>query len=150
MDRRYKKKMDRYWYEMRKRALDSLSYVDPEDWFDYWHCHIDWYGKGDKRPENREAAMVLGYEVLNLATHLKARAHGPVQCWWHISEHSVEDAVYLHSPNENNTPFPHEFPDVTWDTTDNPFLSTLVDHATFRIGKLVNEDGTLYVVASKD
>lgn len=64
---------------MSARASQNLSCLDPEDWFDYWHCHIDWQGKGDKRPENRQSAIELGYEVLKMACEFTSAIKGPVQ-----------------------------------------------------------------------
>jgi len=147
MDRRYKKRMDRYWEKMKGYAVNSFSNLDPEGWFDYWHCHIDWEGKGDKRPENRESAIVLGYEVLKMAEEFKSKISGPVQSWWFIHEQSYDDAVYLHSPNENGSPYPFDFEGVIWGKNDNVALSSVVDTNQFKIGTMVNEHGTTYVVA---
>jgi len=147
MDRRYKKRMDRYWDKMRNYAVNSFSNLDSTGWFDYWHCHIDFQGKGDSRPENREASISLGYEILNMAEDFKSKVKGPIQSWWFIHEQSYDDAVYLHSPNENNSPFPFDFEGVVWGKNDNEVLSKLVNPKLFEIGTLVNEHGTTYVVA---
>ena len=138
--------MDKYWDKMRGYAVNSFSDLDPSEWFDYWHCHIDWQGKGDKQPENREASISLGYEILNIAEEFKKNVSGPIQSWWYIHEQSYEDAVYLHSPNDNGSPFPYEFEGVNWGQNDNELLSKLVDPARFKIGAMVNEYGTTYVV----
>ena len=148
MDRRYKKRLDRYWSKMRNCAVKSFSDLDTEGWFDWWHYHIDWEGKGDKRAENREASLSLGYEVLQMAEEFKSNVSGPIQCWWFIHEQSQDDAVYMHSPNENGSPFPFDFKGVTWGEHDNEVLSSLVDISLFKTGKMVNEYGTTYVVSS--
>ena len=148
MDRRYTKRMDRYWGKMKKYAVNSIANLDPSGWFDYWHCHIDWQGKGDKKPENREASIMLGYEILNMVEDFKLNVRGPIQSWWFIHDNSYEDAVYLHSPNENKSPFPYDFEGVDWGKTNNDFLIKLVDQNRFKIGTMINEYGTTYVVAS--
>ena len=146
MDRRYKKRMDRYWDKMRGYAINSFSNLDSSGWFDYWHCHIDWQGKGDKCPENRESSMALGYEILNMAEEFKSKVSGPIQSWWFIHEQSYDDAVYLHSPNRNDSPYPYDFEGVEWGKNDNEALSKLVDLKQYKIGTMVNEHGTTLVV----
>jgi hypothetical protein len=150
MDPRYRKRMNRYWDKMRKRAVDSFSDLDPDGWFDHWHCHSDWEGKGDKRPENREASIVLGYEMLQMAERFASSVSIPIQYWWFVNEKSYDDAVYLHSPNVNGTSFPHVFEDVTWGVTGNQVLNSLVDVHKFKTGVIANEYGTIYVVLPVD
>lgn len=147
MDRRYKKRMDRYWDKMMNHAVNSFSNLDPSGWFDYWHCHIDRYGKGCKRPENRESSIALGYEILKMAEEFKSKVNGPIQSWWFVQEHSFDDAVYLHSPNENGSPFPYDFEGVDWSKSNNETLSKVVDLKKFKIGTMLDEQGTTYVVA---
>lgn len=147
MDRRYRKKMERYWDKMRDRALRSLSNLDTTGWFDYWHCHIDWQAKGDKEPENRERAIELGYEVLKMAGEIASKVKGPIQYWWFIHESSGEDAVYLHTPNNNGSPFPCDFEGISWGEHGHPKLVQIVDHAKYKVGVIRNEHGVTCVVA---
>lgn len=48
-------------------------------------------------------SIALGYEVLKAAEQFALRVNGPVQTWWCAHPQASEDAVYLHSPNENNS-----------------------------------------------
>jgi len=138
--------MDRYWDKMKKKAQQCFNGLDSSGWFDYWHCHIDWEGKGDTRPENREAAIALGFEILKIAEDFISSVPGPIQCWWFVHKHAWEDAVYLHSPNENGTPFPNDFKDVTWGLIDLEHLNQLVDTTKYKIGTLSFHQDTVYVV----
>jgi hypothetical protein len=146
MDRRYEKRMKRYWDKMREFAVRSFSNLDPNSWFDYWHCHIDWQGKGDKRQKNRESSIKLGYEILKMAEDFTSKTNGPIQFWWFIHESSYDDAIYLHSPNDNGTPYPYDFAEVTWGKNDNKVLAEVVDTEQYKIGTIINEHGTIYVI----
>jgi hypothetical protein len=148
MDRRYKKRIDRYWDKMRKSAQINIDNLDSSGWFDYWHCHIDWLGKGSKHAENRLSSLVLGYEVLNMAEKFTEAFNGPIQCWWYIHEESYEDAVYLHSQNENGTPYPYDFNGVHWNTLENELLNKVIDLTKHKVGVIKNEYGITYVVTS--
>lgn len=133
---------------MRKYAQSSIQDLDPTSWFDYWHCHVDWEGKGNKRPENREATIALGLEIFEMVEEFKQRVEGPIQSWWFIHEQSYEDAIYLHSPNENDTPYPYDFKGVQWGATASDYLNGLLSNSKYKVGTLKNEYGTTYVVAS--
>lgn len=146
MDRRYKKRMDRYWLQMRKDALDSLAQLEASGWFDFWHCHIDFEGKADQRLENRPAAIALGYEILRAAEQFVLGVNGPVQIWWCVHPKSSADAVYLHSPNENNSAFPYAFAGVEWGGPGCEDLFRLVDRNSYQIGVLDRACGLIYFV----
>ena len=149
MDRRYKKRMDRYWEKMRKSAQRSFLDLEGSDWFDYWHCHIGLLGRGDKHPVNRASAIALGYDILKMADKFKASYASPPQSWWLICEKSDDDAVYFHSPNKNNTPYPCKFEGAIWHISDNELLNRLVNTTIYKIGYLQNEYGSSYVVTSE-
>lgn len=65
---------------------------------------------------------------------------------WAIHEKPYNDAVYLHTPNENGTFFPYDFEGVIWDIKDNNVLNSCVDLNKFKIGVMINEYGATYVV----
>lgn len=147
MDPRYKKRMDRYWAKMRDRSVKSFARLNPDSWFDYWHYHVDWRGKANSKAENRQSSLELGYEILQMACGFASRSKGPIQVWWQIQEHSSEDAIYLHSPNTNETPFPYRFDGFLWGDCSNEKLSKIVNLSQFKIGVFRNEYGVTYVVA---
>lgn len=146
MDRRYKKKIDKYWAKMEKSATAAINDLDPTSWFDYWHRHIDWYGKGGRRLDNRPSSLKLGYQILNYVELFRLKCKLPTQSWWFIHEESYEDAVYIHSENENGTPYPFLFDEVKWNITDNTILNKVVDINKHKIGVINNEHGITYVV----
>ena len=88
----------------------------PDDWFDYWHQHLDWRGLGDFSPRLRQI-FLEGYARIfrhyALQAHLLAK---PYQIWITLQmDDAGQDAVYLHTPNPNpNSVFPIEFSNVKW------------------------------------
>ncbi len=149
MDRRYKKRIDRYWKKMTDYSADSLSELSMESWFDYWHTHPDWEGKGNRRSENRNSAAALGYQLLQQAEALAASKQQPVQIWATVCENTSDNAVYVHSENENGTPFPHTFDDCTWGITELPGLSLDIDLNRHEIGLMNYSERTIYIIRSK-
>lgn len=135
---------------MRKHAVNCFSCLDPGSSFDFWHCHIDWEGKADHRPENRKVSILLGYEIFKMAEAFKSTVNRPVQCWWFIHQQSSDDAVYLHSPNANGMPFPYEFEGVAWGKQACELLSEIVDASKFKVGVLVTKHSATYVVTSSE
>lgn len=106
MDRRYRKKMDRHWEAAETKARRAIDRLDPDGWFDLWHTHIDWDGRGNSRPENRHSVALLAMRLLDyLNAHLESRAD-PFQAWAMICPDTMDTAVYAHSPNPNGSAYP--------------------------------------------
>ncbi len=64
MDRRYKKKMQRYWARELESAKSSIDNLDFTSWFDLWHTHIDWKARGNRYPESRAEVARATYDLL--------------------------------------------------------------------------------------
>jgi len=149
MDRRYKKRIDRYWDKMERRSLLALSRVDIYQWFDYWHMHPDWKRKGNKRPENRRSAIELGYKLLHAAEFLCEKRSEPIQCWATVCEDTGDNCVYLHTENPHGTPFPSVVEGTEWGSTDNPILNEIVNRETHEIGKFHYSNKLVYVIRKR-
>ena len=149
MDRRYEKRMVRYWGAMRRDALRSLPCLDMTSWFDLWHTHPDWKGKGDRCVESRMAALELGYSLLLAAEELAGNAEKSVQSWLLVCPNSRDDGVYLHSENPNETPFPYPFEGVKWGVSDHPLLNAVVDEERHRIGVAWYDSEPVFYVTAK-
>lgn len=148
MDRRYRKRITRYWAAREKAGLHTLSRLDMESWFDWWHMHPDWKGKGDRCPDNRKVSVEVVYRLLQEAEKLRNKASKPIQCWALIASSAYDDAVYMHSENPHGTP-PYDFSGVEWDSVGNEMLSEVVDSSTHRIGKLQNESEALFFILAR-
>lgn len=148
MDKRYQKQVAQYWREMERAALQVLSRLDYSKWFDLWHTHPDWKGRGNQQG-NRPASVELGLKLLREAETLSANAPRLIQAWLLVCADSSDDAVYLHSESPNGTPFPYSFEGAEWESEVHPLLNQFVDRKTHNIGKIHYEDEVVFVVAKR-
>jgi len=148
MDKRYKKRIERYWIKMQKHADEAFSSIDPDDWFDYWHTHPDWDGKGNSKPENRIRANELTYSLLQKAEELTKHRNNNVQCWAIITEDTMDNSVFIHTKNPNGTEFPFTYEDVKWDISNQDIEQT-IDSSNYQIGLYSGEHGNTYYIRKK-
>lgn len=141
MDRRYKKRINRYWAKMEKKGWDALGNLDPDEWFDLWHTHLDWDGKGNTRPENRNRCIELVYKMLEKAEELTKHRGREVQCFAILHPNTMDNAVYIHSENPNGSVFPFQFESVRWGYRSLE-IERIVDMGTYEVGEL---ESTVYV-----
>ena len=151
LDKRYIKKLNRYWDKMEKYFMHNISTLDSNSWFDMHHLHTDWYGKGNHNPTNRKNSIQLTYKCLHYAEGFISKYPKPIQTWIFIHENSYEDAVYFHSENDNKSPYPYDFEEnnTSWNNKDNQYLNKIVDITIYKIGKLVNKYGIIYIITNK-
>lgn len=150
MDKRYRKRIEPYWQQCERSALACIDRLDIKSWFDYWHTHVDWKGKGNRCPESRRRVIEIGYGLLQVLEQRNLGRQDPLQRWMTVAENAADDAVWMHSPNPNGTPFPHDFAGVEWDFSDHEVLNELVDLRLYRIGRICHASGTLYVVVARE
>lgn len=148
MDRRYKKKMAAYWIREKNKSLESLDRLDFSSWFDYWHLHPDWYAKGNRFSEDRRSVALSTWELLLHAEQRLKSRKSPYQVWATICANTADNAIYIHTENKNNTAYPHEFEEITWSVSPPKELENLVDMVTHRLGKVVYEFETVYIITA--
>ena len=143
--------MESYWARREKQEKQYIESRDLYDgWFDYWHTHPDFYSKGNRYPESHSAVGNLTYRLLlHIDSLLKAR-NTPYQTWATICEDTGNNAIYLHTPNPNDTPFPHLFDGAVWSIADVPGINLAVDHKCYEIGKIQYDDEILYVIRKRE
>lgn len=146
MDRRYKKKMVGYWQREKKRSIRALDKLNIAGWFDYWHLHIDWYEKGNRFPENRRNVAISTFEILLFAQEKFESRAIPFQIWATICPNTADNAVYIHTVNENGTPFPHGFEGVTWGVDPPVELDGVINSPAYKLGKVVYDSGPVYII----
>ena len=133
---------------MQLTAETAFTYVDPNEWFDFWHTHPDWDGKGNSKPENRLRAIELTYSLLKKAVELTNHRVNDCQCWAVIEEDSAQNSVYIHTPNPNFSNFPFEFEGVEWGAT-NESMEKIIDSSSYEIGLLVDSNEKTYFIRKK-
>ena len=111
IDRRFKKRISRYLAEREKRSLEALESLEIEEWFDFWHLHLDFKMRGNRV---RPMVAALTLRLLEKAESLVAGRRDPIQAWAQLCENTGYTAVYLHSPNPGGSEFPYAFEDVEW------------------------------------
>ena len=90
--------------------------VSASAWYDLWHMHVDWEGKGSSSPEARTLYLQALFKVFEKALAQTRCWETPSNVWiLFVPENSEDDALYVHTPNPNkNSPFPYPFEDVSW------------------------------------
>jgi len=148
MDRRYYRRMQAYWARAEARGRRKIDMLDLTSWLDYWHTHIDWRGRGNRRTENRPA---IAMATVRLLCYLELRAKSRrelIQLWATLCENTMDNAVYAQSINPNGPTDPHDFLGVTWDPPVPEWAATAIP-ATHQLG-MVNYDGNvLYLVRAR-
>ncbi len=123
VDRRYRKKMLRYWAREEAKADAILDRVLESEWFDYWHTHLDWKGRGNGHPTDRVA---IAAALLRLLQRMVSTARKDVQCWVTLAADTGNSALFLHSRNPQGTPWPHPFEGTRWDAEMPEWLAPLL------------------------
>jgi hypothetical protein len=146
MDRRYHKRMQTYWKRAEARERRSIERLDITSWFDYWHTHVDWHGRGNNRSEN---IPEIAATTVRLLQHFELLAKGraePIQLWASLCSNTMDNAVYAHSQNPNGSSYPHDFHEVTWDASVPDWVAAAVPSNTHQIGMASYDDGPVYLI----
>ncbi len=96
----------------------NLDFSNPDEWFDNWHWHFDWNGYGNhsfKRRKPHLDKLFRHFEYLvDKRIHLKTN----FQLYAILLDHnSSSDALFLHTPNPNNSQFPLKISDLQLKST---------------------------------
>lgn len=148
MDRRYAKRIERYWTKMLKDGNEAFSQIDVNEWFDHWHTHPDWDGKGNSKPENRKRANELTFQFLKKAETLTQHRKNEIQCWAVIDTNTMDNAVYLHTKNPNGSEFPFKYEDVNWNIK-NKEIEEIINTTIYEIGEFIYENEYTYYIRKK-
>ena len=141
--------MEQYWEKEYAKTLSQLNDLDIESWFDFWHTHPDWKSKGNKNSDTRAWVTAITYELLKEVESITKPQGSRLQVWATICNDTGNNAVFIHSENPNNTPFPFKFSDVQWCTESPPELNGLIDNSTHEIGVWDYDSEVVYFVKNK-
>ncbi|GAB4021572.1 hypothetical protein GCM10028808_66830 [Spirosoma migulaei] len=101
--------------------LDKAKWLDfdnPETWFDNWHLHFDWKGYGNdsfKRRRPHLDKLFRHFDLLVEKTKILKKGFQLYAIVLDFDSHS--DALFLHTPNPNNSQFPFKVSDLQLTTT---------------------------------
>lgn len=146
MDRRYRKRMQAYWARAEARGRRQIDQLDMTSWFDYWHTHVDWYGRGNSRPENVPEIAAATVRLLQYLETLARDRSEPIQLWATLCGNTMGNAVHAHSRNPNGTAYPHSFHEVAWDLAVPDWVTASVPGGTHQIGMASDDGEVVYLV----
>jgi hypothetical protein len=107
----------RYFRRVHRRAAAFQLDITPDSWWSFWHYHADWPGWGNVRWRYRLEHLRALARVFETIAAARERFELPFQLWIMLTEDAAQDAVYLHTPNANDTPFPFTLPLVPAETS---------------------------------
>ncbi len=95
-----------------------LNLDDPNTWFDNWHLHFDWKGYGNNSFKRRKPHLDKLFRHFELLTSKTKRLKLDYQLYAILLDFaSYSDALFLHTPNPNNSQFPFKISDLQENTT---------------------------------
>ena len=110
--------------------IDWLDFENPESWFDNWHLHFDWKGFGNSSFKKRKPHLDKLFRHFDILVEKTENFKAQFQLYAVLLDyHSHSDALFLHTPNPNNSQFPFEIStlQLTTTLTNNP-LNEYIDH----------------------
>ena len=132
--RRYYKNLD------VKNDLDKATWLDfrnPKTWFDNWHLHFDWKGYGNDSFKRRKPHLDKLFRHFDLFVDKTKNLKTDFQLYAILLDFdSYSDALFLHTPNPNNSQFPFKISDLQVSTTLtnnqlNEYVNKLEDYEKF-------------------
>lgn len=131
-----------YYRRLRASAATFSLDFGSSQWYDLWHIHFDFRGYSRRSPQARTEHLAVLFTAFKGVLRQASEATRPVQVFVSIAPASEpeQDALYVHTPNPNGTPFPHKFQGVEWDAPVPAFLRRFVADEPFEVG-IVRDDG---------
>jgi hypothetical protein len=141
----------RYYARLQARAETFVVDLQPSQWYDLWHEHFDsrGYSRWSRRARHQHLSAL--FAAFGRALRQVSEAARPAQVFVSIAPDSEaqQDALYVHTPNPNGTPFPHLFEGVDWNAGPPPFLRTFIEGEPWEIGALHVDGTTWWVVRAR-
>ncbi|AFS70384.1 hypothetical protein [Exiguobacterium antarcticum] len=106
----------RYFRNLQKEQQLSAYPLDfsPDSWFDFWHVHLDFDGRGN---DSRKIRIAHVRALLHLMDEFEMALKSwgqPYQTWIELSRlDAASDAVFVHTNNPNDNNFPHTVPSLS-------------------------------------
>jgi hypothetical protein len=118
-----------------QNELDKITWLDFEKtdtWFDNWHIHFDWYGYGNNSFRKRSPHLDKLFRHFDLLIEKTRNIKTDFQLYTIILDFdSASDALFLHTPNPNNTQFPFRVEDLKHESNlNNKALKEYLENLT--------------------
>ncbi len=117
----------------------------PKSWFDLWHTHIDWDGKGNRDWKTRRKYLEKLLDTFGqLKLKLKTYPHD-FQLWIMIDENdSGGDCIYIHTKNPNADNFPIKVATDNRNLIKDKDFKEFVDSLGFERVRVGTSEGDVY------
>ena len=143
--RKFRGKKRYYRNLARKSDKFRLALGGPNDWYDFWHKHFDWKGRGNQSGRERNEHLSALFNAYNNVLEQLKTYQSPHQIWLSISKlDSSQDGLCFHTPNPNNENFPYLYDDFVWG--ENPTLLVPFMKEEFEVGVAQFEGEIWYAV----
>jgi len=146
MDRRLKKRLERYLAKQVAQSSRSIRSKSLEDWFDLWHIHPDLKSRADRIATLVAEATI---ELLQVAEEHFVHRASRIQAFAILCESTGDNAVYLHTENPNGSEFPYAFSGVVWGVGLPGELSSVSVPSTHEIGRAQYQSGVVHLVRAR-
>lgn len=101
--------------------LDNETWLDfdnPETWFNNWHLHFDRRGYGNDSFKRRKPHLDKLFRHFDILADRTNSVKTDFQLYSILLDfHSSSDALFLYTPNPNNSQFPFDISDLQLTTT---------------------------------
>ena len=105
----------RHFRRVRRMADDFEILPKAESWWDHWHQHVDWNGRGNESWRYRHEHLEALLQILTKVAAARASFPGPFQAWIYLEGGEAGgDGIFLHSANPNGSRFPVIPEGVRW------------------------------------
>lgn len=114
--------LKRYYKNLSiKNDLDEATWLDfdsSKTWFDNWHLHFDWKGYGNNSFKRRRPHLDKLFRHFDILVDRTKKLRTDFQLYAILFDFdSSSDALFLYTPNPNNSQFPYKISDLQLTTT---------------------------------
>lgn len=141
----------RYYRKLSKWA-DSfkLDLGGPNDWYDFWHHHVDWQGRGNRSGRERNLHLAALFTAFENTLKQLQNYKEPYQIWLSFTvRNAYQNTLFFHTPNPNEQNFPYLFDDFVWKDCTPNFLAPFMK-PTYEIGCAPWQNDIYYVVRLRE
>lgn len=141
----------RYYRNLAKFAENfRLELGGPDDWYDFWHQHFDWEGRGNQGGRERDEHTKAIFTAFENALEQLKEYKEPHQIWLSFSARQpTNDGLYFHTPNPNKNNFPYLFDEYNWDATTPEFLTPFMKDK-YDLGVTEFDGGVWYAIKVRE
>ena len=98
----------KYYRNLEKSFnVENLDFDGEKTFFDFYHFHIDNTGLGNRNWKSRKQHLDALFSIAETIEKKLVDFKKPFQYWIEVFDHdSYDDAIYIHTENPNESPFP--------------------------------------------